>query len=130
MAIARISPAEAARLMEGEGYTYLDVRTPAEFEAGRPRGAVNVPWLVPGPAGLAPNASFLDGVRASFAHDAPLVVGCRSGQRSQGASAALEAAGFTRVVEQRAGFEGARGPFGQVVEPGWLALGLPSEAGK
>ena len=39
----------------------------------------------------------------------------------------LVAAGFTNVLEQRAGWDGARGSFGEIVEPGWKRAGLPSE---
>ena len=35
------------------------------------------------------------------------------------AAQALVAAGFTNVIDQRAGWDGARDSFGQVTEPGW-----------
>jgi hypothetical protein len=35
----------------------------------------------------------------------------------------LAASGFTNVIDQRAGFEGAMGPGGS--EPGWRPKGLP-----
>ena len=38
----RISPQEASAKL-AEGWTYVDVRTEQEFEAGHPPGAVNVP---------------------------------------------------------------------------------------
>ena len=41
--MSRISPAEAFAKMKDEGFTYVDVRTPEEFEAGHPEGARNVP---------------------------------------------------------------------------------------
>jgi hypothetical protein len=36
-------------------------------------------------------------------------------------------AGFTRVLDQRAGWDGKRGPFGEISEPGWSRAGLPTE---
>jgi hypothetical protein len=39
----------------------------------------------------------------------------------------MTGAGFTSVVDQRAGFEGARDSFGQISEPGWQPAGLPVE---
>lgn len=114
MTIRRISPAEAHDMM-GEGYTYVDVRTPEEFADGHPAGAINVPL----------GDGFVDTIARRFAKDAPLVVGCKSGSRSLRAAQALAAAGFTRVVDQRAGFDGARGPFGEITEPGWTRQGLP-----
>jgi rhodanese-related sulfurtransferase len=129
MNIRRISPAEAHALMRDEGYVYLDVRTQAEFAAGRPKGAVNIPVMVPGPSGMVPSPDFVDACAQAFSRDAKLVLGCRSGQRSMRAAEALLGAGYTGLVEQRAGFEGARNAFGQVTEKGWLAEGLPVEQG-
>lgn len=121
----RISPREAHTLMEREGYVYLDVRTVAEFEAGHPAGAYNVPLGHAGEAGLVPNPDFAHQVAALFANDAALVVGCASGVRSLEAAQVLEERGFTRIVEQRAGFAGVRDPFGRVRERGWRDEGLP-----
>jgi rhodanese-related sulfurtransferase len=64
---------------------------------------------------------------ARFAKETPIVLGCHSGIRSLHAAEALVAAGFTCVLEQRAGFDGARGPFGELTEPGWSRLGLPCD---
>jgi|SRR4051794_4251790 rhodanese-related sulfurtransferase len=123
MAHSRVSAAEAQTLLSA-GYDYLDVRTPEEFAAGHPEGAYNVPWLVRGAQGRVPNANFLASVRAAFELECKLVVGCQTGSRSRDASQALLAAGYLDVVEQRAGFEGARDAFGRVVDVGWRASGL------
>ena len=115
----RISPAEASAKL-AEGYTYVDVRTPQEFEAGHPAGAVNVPIA---------NADFLRVMNAAFGADARIVVGCKAGARSAKAAAALAGAGYKNVLDQRAGWDGARNAFGQVTEGGWLQAGLPQETG-
>jgi rhodanese-related sulfurtransferase len=124
MTVRRISPQEARAKLD-EGYVYVDVRTEAEFVEGHPAGAYNVP----GPAGASPNPDFLRAMNASFAKDAKIVVGCRSGGRSLRAAEALVADGFTDVFDQRAGWDGARDVFGQVTEPGWTRVGLPAEKG-
>jgi rhodanese-related sulfurtransferase len=62
-----------------------------------------------------------------FATDAKLVVGCKAGGRSRRAAEALTAAGFTNVVDQKAGWDGVRDAFGALKEPGWSPSNLPSE---
>ena len=114
MAVKRISPEEARDLMDKEGYVYVDVRSVPEFAAGHPTGAYNVPLLDMGPAGMTPNPNFLSVVEKTFPRDARLVVGCKAGGRSAKAAAMLEQAGFTNIVDQRAGYEGAPLPTGGV----------------
>ena len=125
--VRRVSPADAHSLLS-EGYTYVDVRSEPEFAAGRPVGSINVPLLHAGPGGMAPNPEFLAVMEGAFAKDAKLVVGCKAGGRSLRAAETLLAAGFTGVVDQRAGFDGSGGPFGGG-EAGWRASGLPTDAG-
>ena len=113
-----------------DGWTYVDVRTTEEYEAGHPPGAVNVPWMHAGGGGMVPNPEFLAVMIAAFPKDAKIIVGCKAGGRSLRAAQALMGAGFTSVEDQRAGWDGARNPFGQVTEPGWSRVGLPSEDGR
>lgn len=126
--VKRVSPREAKALMD-DGYVYVDVRSEPEFLAGRPTGSVNVPLFHMSPAGMSPNPDFLATMQARFPKDAKLVLGCRSGNRSLKAAEILLGAGYTDIVEQRAGFDGARGPFGNVTEKGWVSEGLPVEEG-
>lgn len=126
---ARISPAEAHEKMTNDGYTYVDVRTQDEFAAGHPEGAVNVPLMFATAEGMQPNEDFVRVVEARFEKSAPLVVGCKMGGRSARAAKALVAAGFTNVLDQRAGWDGSRGTFGELLEPGWARAGLPQETG-
>lgn len=127
--VTRLSPAEAHAKMKDEGFVYVDVRTEEEFAAGHPEGAYNVPLMLRGAAGMTPNEAFLGVMERVFEKSAPIVVGCKLGNRSLRAAKALLASGFTRVVEQRAGWEGARGTFGELVEPGWSRCGLPAGSG-
>lgn len=123
MSAQKITPQEAADAMRERGYVYLDVRTVEEFELGHPEGAYNVPWQLPG---AKPNPDFLRVVRAAFELEQPIVVGCRTGQRSGPASSALADAGFVHVLELGAGYAGKRDPFGRLLEPGWERVGLPT----
>lgn len=113
--------------MLGEGYVYLDVRTPVEYAEGHPPGAYNVPFAYSAADGLAPNPAFVDEVRALVPPTRPVVVGCATGVRSLAAARLLIEAGFQQVVEQRAGMSGVRDAFGRVQERGWRDEGLPVE---
>jgi rhodanese-related sulfurtransferase len=104
------------------GYVYLDVRTVAEFDTGHPAGAYNVPLLLS--EGVV-NERFVDEVQRALGKPQKLVVSCASGVRSVQASALLCAAGFSHVVEQRAGMDGVRDAFGRVKEKGHRAEQLP-----
>ena len=123
--VPRLPPSQCWELIRDEGYLYLDVRAVVEFEAGHPAGAYNVPVQQPGGEGMLDNPAFVAVVARHFEKRQGLVLGCRSGNRSQTAARLLQHAGYTKLVEQRAGFDGARGPFGQVLEAGWQGAGLP-----
>src|SRR5262245_24358129 len=80
--IQRVSPEEAVALLD-QGYVYVDVRSEPEFEAGHVPGAFNVPLKHATSLGaeMTPNDEFLDVMRAAFAKDDKLLLGCRSGRR-------------------------------------------------
>jgi len=126
--VKRISPKEAHEKM-GQGYKYVDVRTEEEFAQGHPEGALNVPVMLPGATGMAPNPDFAKVMAASFPPTAKIVVGCKAGGRSMKAAQLLAQQGFTDVLDQRAGWDGARTEFGQIAELGWSGAGLPKESG-
>jgi rhodanese-related sulfurtransferase len=125
--VKRVSPLEAQKLVTDDGYLYLDVRTEAEWAAGHPAGSQNIPWALSGPSGMTPNPEFMPLVQKLFEKSCPIVLGCRSGGRSLKAAQAMVGAGYTAIVDQRAGFEGPRDSFGKLVEPGWAPSGLPVE---
>ncbi len=68
----------------------IDVRTPEEYATGHVKGAVNIPLSDI-------EAGNLD-VLATIDKNTPLNLYCRSGMRSQRASALLRAADFTQVT--------------------------------
>ena len=125
--IQRVSPADAKKLVDEQGYVYLDVRSEPEFAAGHPVGAQNIPLMHAGPGGMTPNPDFLAVAQAVYPKDSKLVVGCKAGGRSLKAAEMMIAAGYTDVIDQRAGFEGPRDAFGALSEKGWGPAGLPVE---
>jgi rhodanese-related sulfurtransferase len=131
MNISQVTPPEAyAALQQDPHAVYLDVRTEAEFEAGHPAGARNVPVVFFDAATRqpAPNAEFVAVVERHVPRSGKVVVGCASGVRSQRACELLAQAGYTDVSNVRGGFAGARDPSGIV--PGWAEAGLPVERGQ
>jgi len=118
----QISPQEAFQLVEAGSHIYLDVRSTSEFDLGHPSGAYNIPWLL---NAHDPNLNFVPEVGGVFAREQPIIVGCQTGRRSKLACAALLEAGFSHVLEQRAGFDGPKDEFGTLIEPGWRRAGLP-----
>jgi len=95
---------------------------------GRPPGVHTIPWyeypdLQPDPAGF---VTAID--REARSRDRTVVLICRSGQRTVTAGLALEAAGFTDVVNVLHGFEGdLDGRFHRSTLNGWRFDGLPWE---
>ena len=127
MSVDQVMPDEAARLVESEGYVYIDVRSVPEFDQGHPAPAVNIPLLHADEQSgqMTPNPDFVQVIKANYPEDAKLVLGCRTGQRSDHAAQLLQSMGYQTVVNMRCGFSGEMTPFGQVVNPGWEEVGLP-----
>jgi rhodanese-related sulfurtransferase len=124
----QITPKEAHELLEQDPKcVYIDVRTVREFSAGHPGSAVNIPVAVADPVrGMALNEKFVSVVEAHFSKDQRIVVGCQAGPRSDRAAEMLEKAGYQNVASVRGGYGGMRDRSGQLIEAGWLALGLPT----
>src|ERR1700687_2314229 len=134
MPIKQQVPAEAYEtLKQNPDALYLDVRTEAEFAAGHPAGAINIPVMVAkGPGQMQLNLEFDEVAEKVLPKNKKLVVGCMAGGRSQRACEMLEEAGFTDLTNVRGGFGGARDASGQVIVKGWRDAGLPvsNEAGE
>ncbi len=83
-----IRPSEYQEVFaDPESHLLIDVRTPEEFNAGHIAGAVNIP--------VESLASRLDEVPANE----PIVVYCRSGNRSATAAGILTGAGYKPVYD-------------------------------
>jgi phage shock protein E len=86
----KISPDKARALLSGSPqYILVDVRTPAEYEAGHIPGAV----LIPNETITTTRPQQLPDVNA------PVIVYCRSGRRSADAARKLTAMGYTAVFD-------------------------------
>jgi rhodanese-related sulfurtransferase len=123
-----IEPREAyAFLNEHPDAVFIDCRSEMEyFYVGHPVGAHHVPWNELPDWDVNPH--FVAQVKKLASVDRPVVVICRSGQRSIAAGEALESGGFSEVYNVRHGFEGElddhhhRGS-----RSGWRFDGLPWE---
>jgi rhodanese-related sulfurtransferase len=131
MSISQVTPEEAKRLLDSGGCVYLDVRTVAEFVAGHPPSALNVPVvelnLATGQMEM--NQAFLPIVERTVPRHAQLIVGCQSGGRSQMACELLAEAGFQHLRNLEGGFGGIIKPNGHVLQEGWSTLGYVIERG-
>ena len=127
--ITCMDPKQAwAFLNEHPEAALVDVRTAVEFShVGHPVGAVHIAWKE------APdwrvNPAFVDEVARHVPdRTRPVLLLCRSGQRSLAAAQALAAAGYRTPINVEEGFEGPlddnkhRGSLG-----GWRFHGLPWE---
>ena len=85
-------PATARALIAAGSAVVLDVRTADEYGGGHLAGAVNLP-VQELPARIAEVDTLVAGDRGR-----PVVVYCAAGGRAAKAKAALEAAGYTHVV--------------------------------
>jgi rhodanese-related sulfurtransferase len=127
--IENLNPQQAWELLQQNTKAVLvDVRSKIEHAfVGHPPGAVHIPWKE-APDWLVNPKFVVDVERVVTDKNAPVLLLCRSGQRSLDAASALEAAGFSRLVNIVDGFEGSldqhkhRGNLG-----GWRFSGLPWE---
>jgi len=123
-----LEPKQAAEfLKQNPNAVFVDCRSEMEYLfVGHPVGAIHIAWN-DGP-NWDINPHFVAHVKKATSVDRPVVVICRSGNRSLDAGRALEEAGFTQVYNVLHGFEGElddhhhRGS-----TTGWRFEGLPWE---
>jgi len=113
--LSHITPKEAWELIEEEpSVAFIDVRSDMEYLfIGHPKGAVNIPWIDEPDFVINPDFErdvrklILGGVIDSNEHaSVPVVLICRSGNRSAEAGNLLIDHGFKRVYNIEHGFEG------------------------
>ncbi len=125
--IENLSPQQCWELLQSNPSAVLvDVRTQMEHSyVGHPIGAVHIPWKEA--PGWEVNADFVGSVNKLVSDkNAPILLLCRSGQRSLAAAQALATAGYTRLVNIVDGFEGpldTEKHRGNIA--GWRFSGLP-----
>jgi len=137
-----LSPKEAYDMATKKKVLFIDVRTREEVNfLGMPTVAdANVPYMEMDPMyiwndkkssfKLAPNSGFVstieDRVKAKgFDKSSPIILMCRSGDRSALATNLLAKAGFTKVYSVVTGFEGNMSKQGRRSMDGWKNAGLP-----
>ena len=106
---------------------FIDCRSEMEYLfVGHPLGAIHVAWNDGSNWDI--NPQFVAHVKKATSVNRPIVLICRSGNRSLEAGYALEEAGFTKIYRVLHGFEGEldedhhRG-----AKTGWRQAGLPWE---
>ncbi|MET3792000.1 rhodanese-like domain-containing protein [Aquamicrobium terrae] len=143
-----LTPAEAHEKVEAtpSEVLFVDVRTPAEVTyVGMPADAdANIPYMMlpdfpswdeeKSTFKLEANPDFVAAVRSrldakGLTPEAPVIVMCRSGERSAAAANLLAEAGFTQVYSIVEGFEGDMARDGDKAGTrsvnGWKNAGLP-----
>jgi len=125
-----LQPQEAWQFVQSQpNVLFVDVRMEIEsLYVGRPPGVVNVPWYEY-PELQADPAAFVAAVaREAQDKTQPVLLICRSGQRTLDAGKALEDAGFANVAHVVHGFEGELdAQFRRSTLSGWRFEGLPWE---
>jgi rhodanese-related sulfurtransferase len=114
-------------LLKNPSAIFVDCRSEMEYLfVGHPVGAILVPWN-DGP-NWEINPDFVAHVKKASSVDRPIVLICRSGNRSLDAGHALEEAGFTKVHNVLHGFEGElNDKHHRGSTTGWRYEGLPWE---
>ncbi|GJM04977.1 MAG: rhodanese-like domain-containing protein [marine bacterium B5-7] len=135
--LKKTNPQEAHKILEQQNNAVLvDVRSTMEYSfVGHPLDALHIPLKEPPSWDMQPE--FVEKVRTSLAErmpgndqltDVPVLMLCRSGQRSELAGEMLIKAGFTNVYNVLEGFEGDRDEKGhRNTVNGWRFHGLPWE---
>lgn len=125
--IENLPPQQAWDLLQkNTNAVLIDVRTKAEYtDIGHPIGAIHIAWQEQFGAPVNPN--FITEVSKTAPEPStPILLLCRSGQRSLSAAKALEQAGYQTLINIVNGFEGdpdsnqQRGNIN-----GWRFQGLP-----
>jgi len=104
---------------------FVDCRSEMEYLfVGHPVGAILIPWN-DGP-NWEVNPEFVGHVKKAASQNRPVVLICRSGNRSVDAGLALEKAGLTDVYNVLHGFEGELDDgHHRSTQSGWRYDGLP-----
>ena len=126
----------------GEKVAFIDIRSKGEFLfLGAPLVTdMNIPYMdIDDPASwdkknnrytMSPNSDFVGAVtalltRQNLTRNDPIILMCRSGDRSSRAANLLQEAGFTKVYSVVDGFEGDMGKDGRRDVNGWKNADLP-----
>ena len=119
-------------MKENTNVRLIDIRSTQEFLfVGHPVGALHIPWL--DEPDWVPNAAFVDQVRSVMSEvegdsQPPLMLICRSGERSNEVGQLLSGAGLVNIFSVTDGFEGPLNQNNHRSQlAGWRSEGLPWE---
>ncbi len=85
--IHNVSALDFQKAISLSNATLVDIRTPKEFNVEHIKGALNIDWYKRG---------FKDSIQI-LAKDKPIIIYCRSGNRTSKATSALQALGFKEI---------------------------------
>ncbi len=116
-----------AFLQANPGAVFVDCRSEWEFLfVGHPIGAILIPWYEGENWDI--NPKFLGDIRIASSINRPVVLICRSGNRSREAGEFLEKNGMTNIYNVTYGFEGELDDsHHRSTHNGWRFDGLPWE---
>lgn len=126
--VKKLSPLHALHFLMGNSRAvFIDVRSDLEFLLiGHALPSRCIPWIEDGASEVNPH--FIAEISAIANFDTPIMLICRSGDRSAAAAAALQAAGFSEVYDVAGGFEGeCDSNQHRSTQSGWRYFGLPWE---
>jgi rhodanese-related sulfurtransferase len=125
-AMQHLTPRQTYEFLQANSEAILvDVRSEIEhLFVGHPKGAILISWVDGADWDINPN--FVAQVKKVSSLNRPVVLFCRSGQRSVDAGLALEKAGLENIYNMLNGFEGDLDQHHQrSVVNGWRFDGLP-----
>ncbi len=118
--VTTMAAVDAWHIVERGEVVLVDIRQPEEWaQTGMARNAIGISMVHPdGQQGFLRDLVTASGGRL----DAPIVLICRTGNRTSQVRQALESIGFTNVSHIPEGMIGSR------AGPGWIASDLPVDA--
>ena len=125
-----LTPTQAWQFVQAHPQAlFVDVRMEIEYlYVGHPPGVVHIAWYEYPEMQAQPQRFVAQVAREGGKTDQPVVLICRSGKRTVDAALALEAAGYSQVVNVLHGFEGELDDhFQRGRLNGWRFEGLPWE---
>ena len=133
--VISMSPQESYQLLQSTpNSTLIDIRSSMEYLfVGHPANAIHIAWIDEpdweiNPVFIAEITKTVSKKNKAAPLDSPIILICRSGQRTLEASKVLIDAGFTHIIHVNEGFEGERDEsFHRSTIGGWRYRGLPWE---
>eukprot|EP00871_Galdieria_phlegrea_P001174 jgi/Galph1/2057/GphlegSOOS_G766.1 len=108
MSVQVVTPKEAQKRCQQEGWKFIDVRTKEEYNRvdieGRPTGSICIPYMLKEGGEMKPNPSFLSEVKQMFQPSDKILLSCQSGRRSSMAAKSLKEAGYENVADVDGGY--------------------------